>query len=82
MLDLLDVLTYVLADDTTDGAVHLPGESSLESGHFCGDSTDCRQSEASGPARGLCGICTAGEEQVCSSCLFFLMPHIAAQHQP
>ena len=42
MADVLYVLTYVLADGTTDGALHLPGKSSLVSGHFCGDSNDCR----------------------------------------
>ena len=66
-------LTYVSADDTTDGALHFPIECLLESGHLCGDSTNCRQSESSGPARGLCGVCTAGEQQVCSPCLPFMM---------
>ena len=63
----------MIADDPTDGALHLPIEVSLESGHFCGDSTNCRQSQSSGPARGLCGICSAGEEQVCLPWLPFMM---------
>ena len=73
MVDLHGSLTYVFADDATDGALHFPFEILYESGHLCGDSNNCRQSESSGPARGLCGVCTAGEEQVCLPCLPFIM---------
>ena len=73
MVVLHGSLTHVFADDTTDGALHFPAEILLESGQPCGDSTNCRQSESSGPARGLSGVCGAGEEQVCSPCLPFMM---------
>ena len=73
MVELRDCLIYVSAADATDGALHFPAEILLESGHLCGDSTDCRQSESSRPARGLCGVCTAEEGQVCSPCLPFMM---------
>ena len=66
MCALQSILTYVFADDAADGAMRFPFATSPEYGHLCGDSTVCRQSESSGPARGLCGVCTAGEGPVCS----------------
>ena len=61
------------ADDATDGDLHIPVETLLESGHLRGDSTSCRQSESSWPARGLRRVCIAGEEQVRSLCLSSMM---------
>ena len=81
-LILNDSLTHVFADDAIDGALRFPVETSLQSGHICGDSDSCRQSESSGPARGLCGVCSAGEEQVCSPCLSSMMRLALTQQQP
>ena len=73
MVDVYDNLTYIFADDAIDGALHFPIETSLGSGHLCGDGTDRRQSESPGPAQSLCEVCTAGEEQVSSPCLSSVM---------